>query len=182
MKEENCFISKNFNIDMKISALKNENNINKRTFILPSYRNRTEEQLKRIPKEKYSIELNGLRFIVPELLFNPNIIGIEEGGIQDGIAQAIKECHPDFRNLLHENIVVTGGNSKFPNFKERLHNELIPVSDIDTDIKIYDLPKTDNVINGMKTFASNIDNLIDLAVSRDDYEELGMNVIWKNCL
>ncbi len=182
MKEENCFTSKNFNIDMKISALKNENNINKRTFIFPSFRNKSEDYLKRIAKEKYSIELNGLRFIVPELLFNPNIIGIEEGGIQDGIAQAIKDCHPDYRNLLHENIVITGGNSLFPNFKERLHNELIPVSDIDTDIKIFDLLKPTNVVEGMKTYASNIDNLIDMAVYRDDYAELGLNVIWKNCL
>jgi actin-related protein 6 len=182
MKEEYCFTSKNFNIDMKISALKNENNINKRTFILPGYRNRSEDYLKRIPKEKHSIELNGLRFIVPELLFNPNINGIEEGGIQDGIAQAIKECHPDFRNLMHENIVITGGNSKFPNFKERLHNELIPVSDIDTDIKLFDLNNSNDVVYGMKTFASNIDNLMDLAVNRDDYEELGLNVIWRNCL
>ncbi len=182
MKEEYCFLSKNFNIDMKISALKDENNINKRTFILPGYRKKSEDFLKRVHKEKYAIELNGWRFLVPELLFNPNIIGIEEGGLQDGIAQAIKECNIDYKNLLHENIIITGGNCKFPNFKERLQNELIPVSDCDTDINIFEMTSDDNVIKGMKIFASDYENLRDIAVYKDDYEELGFNAIWKNCL
>jgi actin-related protein 6 len=182
MKEESCFISKNFNIDMKISALKNEININRRVFILPEYRKKSDDFLKKIPKEKFSIELNSLRFIVPELLFNPNLIGIEEGGLHDGIAQAIKECHIDYKNLLFENIVTSGGNSKFQNFKERLQNELIPASDINTDIRVFEMGKNESVIQGMKLFAENIECLMDLAIYKSDYDEFGFNTVWKNCL
>jgi actin-related protein 6 len=183
MKEETCFVSKNFNIDMKISALKgSENNINRRLFILPEYRKKSTEILNKTAKEKYAIELNSLRFIVPELLFNPNLIGIEEGGLQDGIAQAIKECHGDYKNLLFENIIVSGGNGKFQNFKERLQNELIPVSDVNTDIRIYEMGKSESVIQGMRLFADDMDVLMDLAIFKSDYEEIGFNAVWKNCL
>jgi actin-related protein 6 len=182
MKEESCFISKNFNIDMKISALGSANNINQKVFILPEYRKRSEDALKKIPKEKYSIDLNCLRFIVPELLLNPNLIGIEEGGLHDGIAQSIKECHVDYRNILYENIVVSGGNAKFLNFKERLQNELIPASDINTDIRVYETGKNEPVIQGMKLFAEDIECVKDLAIYKEDYDEIGFNAVWKNCL
>ncbi len=188
-------MSKNFLIDMKISALKNENNINKKTFILPEYRKKSEEFLMKIPKEKYSIDLNGLRFIVPDLLFNPNISGIDEGGLAQGIFESIKNSHIDYKDILLENIVLSGGNTKFDNFKERLYSEISLSLGIDNKINIYEFEnhyiesnnKKDylndfNVLEGMKEFSQNLDNLRDLAIYKKDYEELGFNVVWKNCL
>ena len=195
MKEENCFMSKNFMIDMKISALKNENNINKKSFIFPEYRSKSEEFLQKIPKEKYSIELNGLRFIVPDLIFNPNICGIDEGGLSKGVLESVNNSHPDFKDLLLENIILSGGNTKFDNFKERLYSEITMSFGVDNKINIFEFEnhylesnkKKDylndfNVLEGMKEFAQNLDNIRDLAIYKKDYEELGFNVVWKNCL
>ncbi len=184
IKEETCYVSRNFNIDMKISSFKDENNINKRTFILPEYRNRTEEQLKRLHKEKWAIEMNSLRFIVPELLFKPNLIGIEEEGLTKGIIQSMNECHKDYENLLLENIIITGGNAKFPNFKDRLNYELYPLIDSSlNNIKIFDFEsKVEPVIEGMKLFCRNMETLKDLAIYKSEYDEIGFNVVWKNCL
>lgn len=191
IKEETCYVSKNFNIDMKISSLKNsENNINKRTFILPEYRKRSEEYLKKIPAEKHSISMNSLRFIVPELIFNPNLIGVDESGIHEGILKSVNECHPDFSNLLLKNIVINGGNSKFFNFKERLKNELIPISPIENNsggVEIFDMnlslgEPVDPVMQGMKMFARNVEMLKDLSITKKEYDELGSNSVWKNCL
>lgn len=180
---------------MKISALKNENNINKKTFLLPEYRNKTEEFLSKIPKEKYSINLNSLRFIVPELIVNPNICGIDEGGLAQGILESVKNSHPDFKDLLLENIILSGGNTKFENFKERLYSEIALLLGIDNRINLYEFTnhyldsnvKKDhlndfNVLEGMKEFCQNFENLKDLAIYKKDYEELGFNVVWKNCL
>ncbi len=191
IKEETCYFSRNFNIDMKISSLKNsENNINMRTFILPEYRKRSEENLKKIPREKHSIMMNSLRFIVPELIFNPNLIGVDEAGLHEGIVKSANECHPDFNNLLLKNIVVNGGNAKFFNFKERLKNELIPLSSIDNNpgsVEIYDMnlslgEQVEPVMQGMKIFARNAELLKDLAITKREYDEFGSNSVWKNCL
>lgn len=180
---------------MKISALKNENNINKKNFILPEYRTKSEEFLSKIQKEKYCINLNSLRFIVPELIFNPNICGIDEGGLTHGILESVNNSHADFKNLLVENIILSGGNTKFDNFKERLYSEVSSLYGIDNKINIYEFEnhylesnnKKDylndfNVLEGMKEFAQNLENLKDLAIYKKDYEELGFNVVWKNCL
>jgi actin-related protein 6 len=137
IKEELCFVSKNFTSDMKISGLKGESNINKRDFILPEYRKKSEEQLLKVPKDRYTVSVNSLRFIIPEILFNPSLIGIDEGGLQEGIAQSVKDCNEDYRNLLFENIILTGGNCCFPNFVERLSHELLPNSDYDSEINIH---------------------------------------------
>jgi actin-related protein 6 len=190
IKEETCYVSKNLNIDMKICSLHNaDNNINKRIFILPEYRKRSEENLKKIPLEKCSISMNSLRFIVPELIFNPNLIGLDEGGLQETIAKCVNECHPDYNNLLYSNIILNGGNAKFFNFKDRLKNELTPHINLAfrTEPEIYDMglsqgEKVDPVIEGMKIFSRNHDMLKDLAITKKDYDELGFNCVWKNCL
>jgi actin-related protein 6 len=191
IKEETCYVSKNFNIDMKISSLKNsENNINKRTFVLPEYRKKSEEYLKKIPAEKHSIIMNSLRFIVPELIFNPNLIGVDEAGIHEAILKSVSECHPDFNNLLFKNIVINGGNAKFFNFKERLKNELTPISRIDNNtsgVDIYDMnlslgEQVEPVMQGMKIFSRNVEMLKDLSITKKEYDEFGSNCVWKNCL
>ncbi len=190
-------MSKNFLIDMKISALKNENNINRTKFILPDYRNKSEEFLKKIPKEKYSIDFNGLRFIVPDLIFNPTICGIDEGGLSLGINESVKNCHIDYKNLLLENIILSGGNTKFLNFKDRLYSELALSFGVENKIKIFEFEKNIinennndkkgnindfNILEGMKLFSQNSDYLKDLAIYKNDYDEMGSNVVWKSCL
>jgi actin-related protein len=132
---------------------------------------------------------------VPELIFNPNLIGLDEGGLHEGINQIIKEANPDYKNLLLNNIILSGGNSKFFNFKERLRNELLPISDQENlfnqsannkiDIFDMDLSQGENVepvLSGMKMFARNTDYIRDIAISKQDYNELGFNAVWKNCL
>lgn len=41
-------------------------------------------------------------------------------GVAEAAAEVIKRCPQNLRCALARNIIVTGGSSKFPNFKERL--------------------------------------------------------------
>lgn len=198
IKEELCFLSKNFNSDLVISSLTGENNINKKEFILPEYRSKNPEQLLKINKDRYTIPINSLRFVVPELLFSPSLIEIDQGGLLDGIFQSIKGCHSDYKNLLYENIVLTGGNFNFPNIKERLNYEIIPNSDYDSDINIYKYDEyivkegmtyrskqkyndylNTSVIEGMKLISNNIELMKENSISKKEYDEIGFNVFWK---
>ena len=172
---------------MKMSKMTNDY---KKNFILPEYRNKPESFFKNMQSEKYMISLNNLRFVVPELIFNPNIIGIEEGGLHEGIIQSINECHSDYKNLLYENIITTGGNTKFLNFNERLFNELNCTIDHDfiRNVKIFPQEKIKNsneyiepVIEGMKLFARNSSLIQDLAITKKEYDDIGFNIVWKTC-
>ncbi|MFW9991622.1 MAG: actin, cytoplasmic 2 [Candidatus Odinarchaeota archaeon] len=65
------------------------------------------------------------RFIAPEMLFNPAIVGKEDQPVGDAIVNSIMANSVDIRRKLCENIVLTGGSSLFPGLKERLHKELV---------------------------------------------------------
>jgi len=47
-------------------------------------------------------------------------LGLEEGGIHEGIFESISSCHSDYKNLLLNNIILTGKNTLFKNLKQRL--------------------------------------------------------------
>ena len=57
------------------------------------------------------------RFTVPEILFHPSDIGVDEMGLGEGIREAVEACPPAMHPHLYNNIVIIGGNSKFQNFK-----------------------------------------------------------------
>jgi actin-related protein len=127
--------------------------------------------------------MNNLRFLVPELIFNPSLIGLDEGGVHEGIISMIKEANPDYKNLFYNNIILSGGNTKFFNFKDRLSSELIPLSDNQINIFDFDsqVQNLEPVISGMKLFSNDIDYLKDISISKEEYEEVGFNIVWKNC-
>lgn len=74
--------------------------------------------------EEQALSLSNERITVPELLFHPSDIGLEQAGLPECIVQAAEACPPDMREALYANILVTGGSSRFPNFEERLQREL----------------------------------------------------------
>ena len=66
------------------------------------------------------LTLDKERFTLPEILFNPSDIGLDENGISQGVASTLKSIHPDIREYFYENIVLCGGSSNFVGLKDRL--------------------------------------------------------------
>lgn len=65
------------------------------------------------------------RINVPEVLFNPSDIGIDQAGLPEMIQQCIEKTNTDLHPYLYNNILLIGGNTKLSNFKERLTRELL---------------------------------------------------------
>ena len=71
-----------------------------------------------------------------ELLFNPARLEAEHCGIfgvaspaelkslQSCIVESVNKCDTDLKKDLYGAVIVTGGNTLFPNFKERLERDL----------------------------------------------------------
>jgi actin-related protein 6 len=79
--------------------LKTRENTNIRDYVLPDYANirkgyaKSQEDSTGIPQNNEQIiRLNNERFTVPELLFKPSDIGIEEMGIPEAIVDSIESC------------------------------------------------------------------------------------------
>lgn len=83
------------------------------------------------------ITLDKERIQIPEILFRPQDIGIEECGISEAIFQSLEVIDEDLRYNFLENIVITGGCSLFDNFIKRLYRELNESSPVWIKPRIY---------------------------------------------
>lgn len=76
------------------------------------------------------------RFTIPEILFHPNDIGIDQVGLPEAIIHSINMCPKETRPHLFNNIIVTGGSGSFPGLKERLTNEVRALAPDEFDVTI----------------------------------------------
>ncbi|MFX1256882.1 MAG: actin, cytoplasmic 2 [Promethearchaeota archaeon] len=113
------------------------------------------------------------RFIAPECLFNPSVIGKELNPLDDIIVEAISECDVDLRRELYGNIVLSGGSTMFPGIKERLTKELREQIPESIDIRIIAPPERmysvwigGSILGSLKTFYK-------MWLTRREYKELG---------
>lgn len=102
LKEKACFVSLDYNEDLKRSEQY------EKEYSLP---------------DGSTINLGKERFAVPELLFNPSTES-EAEKLHVAIMDVIESCDLDIRPTLLNNIFLSGGSSMFPNLKSRMYLEL----------------------------------------------------------
>ncbi|KXJ89921.1 actin family [Microdochium bolleyi] len=71
------------------------------------------------------LTLRNERFTVPEILFSPSDVGLQQPGIADVVWQALQALPIGLWPGLLANIIVVGGNALFPGFVERLREEIV---------------------------------------------------------
>lgn len=104
MKEDCCFVSTSFWKDLEIAGRRGQMNSIARDYVLPDYINfkrgfiYEKEKHREIfnPNEHQRIRMNNERFQVPELLFNPGDVNIDQIGISHTIVHAVSEFNPQF--------------------------------------------------------------------------------------
>ena len=134
---------------------------------------RTEEF--RLP-DGNAVQLGAERFRAPEILFNPEIVGLEFAGVHQVVVDSISRVDMDLRKSLFSNIVLSGGSTlckgeplislahyshltRKQGYGDRLLNEVKRLSVKDTKIKIYVPPERKystwiggSILAGLNTF------------------------------
>ncbi|KAL1935153.1 hypothetical protein VTP01DRAFT_4293 [Rhizomucor pusillus] len=105
-------------------------------------------------------------------------------GMHQLIFNSIRNCDIDLRPLLFNNIVVTGGNTLFPGFTERLNYEL-PVLAPGSKVKIHAAGnqierKCSSWLGG--SIVSSLGTFHQLWISRQEYDEHGASIVQRKCL
>jgi len=119
------------------------------------------------------LTLSNERICVPELLFRPSDIGVEQAGLAECVVQAVDACTADLRESLYANIVLTGGSTRFPNFSERLQRELRALVPADYEVGVTAAADPLNAAwRGGSIFAS-ADSFPAQTVTRAEYHEHG---------
>lgn len=106
IKEKYCYIApQSFAFDeTKVADEKSQTN-----YLLP------DGNVMKISTEKYK---------APEILFQPDKIGLEYPGIHEMVINSIKKCDLDLRKTLYNSIIIAGGTTLFTGFGDRLHKSI----------------------------------------------------------
>ncbi|XP_045790138.1 actin-related protein 6 [Trifolium pratense] len=132
-----------------------------------------ENRQKLVDLTKNEFDLTNERFLVPEMIFRPADLGMNQAGLPECIVRAVNACHPHLHPVLYESIILTGGSTLFPHFAERLEKELRPLVPDDYHVKIT--TQEDPLLGvwrGGSLLASSPD-FDAMCVTKAEYEELG---------
>jgi len=117
------------------------------------------------------LKIGSERFRAPEILFDPEIIGLEWPGLHHLVVDAINRTDMDLRKSLFGNIVLSGGSTMIKGFGDRLLHEVQRLAVKDMRIKIFAPPERlystwigGSILAGLSTFRK-------MWVSIDDWHE-----------
>merc|ERR1719320_1543616 len=107
----------------------------------------------------------------PEILFDPSVLGVEYGGVQNLIAESIERSDLDIRQTLYSKIGLSGGTTMFNGFGQRLVQELSSLTDMHVKIHAPADPTLSTLMGGTALTLLNI--FKDMWVSKKDYGDYG---------
>ncbi|TCD68340.1 Actin- protein 6 [Steccherinum ochraceum] len=180
VKEACCYASQEFEQDLEACKIDARANPIVQEYILPDFSvprpghvRQPGEQL----QESYQIlYMNNERFSVPEVIFRPDDIGMEQSGLAATIAHSISLLPEDLQGMFWAHIGLIGGNTKFPGFRERLTTELRSLAPDNYAVEIYQAPEPiRSAYQAAVSFASH-SSFSQHVVTKAEYDEFGSNV------
>ncbi|CDR95771.1 actin-related, putative [Babesia bigemina] len=114
------------------------------------------------------------RFAIPELLFSPQDLRLNECGIAELALRSIALAPTCLQRYLAENVLLTGGSTKFPGFTERFYSELRAMLPADWNLQIYSAEdRALTAFYGARLYARDDTAFLETAVTRNFYLEHG---------
>lgn len=164
IKEKNCYVALDFEkelLDFQLGA------IQEAAYELP---------------DGNIVSIGTERFRCPEVLFNPSLIGMEAPGMHEIVYKTVQLSPIDVRRMFWTNIVLSGGSTMFPGFKERLQVEIESLVLETTLIRIVAPPERKysawiggSILSSLSTFHSSW-------TTREQYEEHGPSLVHNKVL
>ena len=160
-----------------------------------------DESMQQMPNTAYelpdgkTIDIGAERFKTCEMMFNPSLLEADKcplfgvtapselSALHDSIVECVGKCDTDIRKDLYGNVIVTGGNTLFPMFKERLEKELVDAVSLVKVKVIMPIPTTErrfNVWIGGSILAS-LGSFQQMWISKKQYGEEGAQVVHTQC-
>ena len=127
------------------------------------------------------ITIGAERFRCPEVLFQPNLIGVESEGVHKLIYDSVMKCDIDIRRDLYMNTVLSGGSTMFPDINLRLEHEMKQLAPANIKVKIvapaerkYSVWIGGSILSSLSTFQ-------EMWITREEYDESGPGIVHRRC-
>lgn len=128
------------------------------------------------------VNINEERFLCPEALFNPSVVGIEHNGVHHMVYDCIQKCDIDVRKDLYSNSVLSGGTTTLPNLDTRLKNELVALGPTaNREIKIIAPPERKYSVWIGGSILASLSTFQQMWITRAEYDEYGSCIVHKRC-
>jgi actin-related protein 6 len=178
-KEDCCFVSCNLTEDM--AACKQRPSRLAVDYVLPDFVSLrrgykcTPGTAKQQDQNLQTVRLNNERFQVPELLFYPSDVGLQQIGLSHAIHLSIEKIPEAHRPALYRNVILIGGNCNLPGLQERVQQDLRALAEHVFEVKVHlpERPETQAWLGGQRLATKFQDTFDRLSVSRQEYEESG---------
>lgn len=157
-----------------------------------------------VPTTEYTLpdgtilSIGSVRYAIPELIFNPSLYtslfsasstihtttnesSLGYVGLHEAIVTSSMTCDPDLRPLLLNNIILTGGHSKYEGIVERLNNELLPITPPGTRPKITVSSPAERSYGSWigGSILGSMGTIPDLWFTKEEYNEYGNKMLHK---
>merc|ERR1711874_234045 len=127
------------------------------------------------------ITIGNERFRCPEVLFSPNVIGMESAGVHRLTFDSIMKCDVDIRRDLYKNIVMSGGTTMFTGIPERLEKEMKALAPQNMDIKVIAPPERKYSVWIGGSILASLSTFEEMWVTKEEYDESGPTIVHRKC-
>jgi len=127
------------------------------------------------------ITIGSERFRCPEVLFKPNLIGLEQEGIDSLTYKAILKSDIDIRKSLMENIVISGGTTMYTGLPQRVQQEIKKMAASSAKVKVIAPPERKYSVWIGGSILSSLSTFEEMWVKKDEYDECGPSIVHRKC-
>ncbi|KAI8978476.1 hypothetical protein BDB01DRAFT_726371 [Pilobolus umbonatus] len=124
-------------------------------------------------EQSYQLHVNIERVRVPEVLFQPSIIGLDQAGLIESVDAIVKTFDGQDRQNIMKNIFLTGGFCQFRGLTTRIESSLKSIYPVNTPISVK---RARNMVldawKGASMFAKD-ESSKQYFITRGDYDEFG---------
>lgn len=159
IKETLCFAADDFDTELASAA---ESSEIEKTYELP---------------DGSLVTIGNERFRVPEVLFQPSLIGNHASGVHEMLFASIMLADLDLRAELYSNIILSGGSTTFPNLEKRMAKELTALVPATMTVNVVAPAERKYSVWIGASILANLNNFGDRCISRDEYDQEGPSIV-----
>jgi len=163
IKEKLCYVALDFEADMEKS--KEDISCNKE-YEMP---------------DGQIITVGNERFRCPEVLFKPDLIGLEDQGIVDTTYTSILACDVDIRKDLYANIVMSGGSTMFSGIADRFQKDITTLAPATMKPKVVAPPERKYSVWIGGSILASLSSFQAMWITKEEYAEQGEKIVHRKC-
>ncbi len=120
----------------------------------------------------YQYHLTVERIRIPEIVFEPSMIGYDNAGLAEMIQLVLRNMSPETAQSMCEQVYLCGGNSNFPQFKDRILSELVMQRPVGSTLHVASQESSWDAWKGASLFSKSA-QFEQTLLTRKIYEEYG---------